>query len=160
MMPDRSVQGIYTHYKGGRYALLFVAETHDHNGDLDAVYLSLLKGTLVTRPFRRDSRKQDSWTDMVEWPDGLHRQRFTLEATLSPIEMAELARIRARTAKIVTVRLVPVDEMEISVRLHNILIEGGCKTVGDAEEFLGKHVWTRQTKSQRELQAILKEILG
>lgn len=68
--------GLYRHYRGGLYRLLFVAETHHHNGDLDAVYVSLSTGKLVTRPYARDSRNDDSWTDVVEWPDGQWRQRF------------------------------------------------------------------------------------
>jgi hypothetical protein len=72
---------IYKHYKGGRYKLLFIAETHDHNGDMDAVYVSLTTGKTVTRPFRKDSRNADSWTDLVEWPDGTWRHRFVSEET-------------------------------------------------------------------------------
>src|SRR5277367_5310413 len=70
---------IYLHYKGGRYVLLFVAETHHHNGDLDAVYVSMTTGKIVTRPYNRDSRNDDSWTDAIAWPDGVLRQRFILE---------------------------------------------------------------------------------
>jgi hypothetical protein len=71
------VTGTFRHYKGGLYSLLFVAETHDHNGDRDAVYLSLTTGKIVTRPWTRDSRRADSWCDKVEWPDGKERPRFT-----------------------------------------------------------------------------------
>jgi hypothetical protein len=67
---------IFRHYKGGKYILLFVAETHHHNGDLDAVYVSMTTGKIVTRPYKRDSRNDDSWTDVIEWPDGEHRMRF------------------------------------------------------------------------------------
>jgi hypothetical protein len=66
----------YRHYKGGLYLLVAVAETHEHNGDLDAVYVSLTHGKFVTRPLHRDSRHQDSWTDVVDWPDGTRRARF------------------------------------------------------------------------------------
>ena len=71
--------GFWRHYKGGRYLVLGVAETHEHNGDLDVVYLSCTTGKMVTRPLRRDSRDQDSWTDEVMWPDG-KRLRFELES--------------------------------------------------------------------------------
>lgn len=71
--------GLYRHYKGGLYRLLFCADTHRHNGDLDAVYVSLTHGTVVTRPMRRDSRQEDAWTDVVRWPDGIERDRFLYE---------------------------------------------------------------------------------
>jgi hypothetical protein len=41
----------YVHYNGGKYLLVGVAETHQHNGDRDAVYISLTHGKLVTRPY-------------------------------------------------------------------------------------------------------------
>lgn len=66
----------YRHYKGGLYTLLFIAQTHEHTDDLDAVYLSWTTANVTTRPYRRDSRDQDSWKDMVMWPDGQHRPRF------------------------------------------------------------------------------------
>lgn len=72
--------GFWRHYKGGRYLVLGVAETHEHNGDLDVVYLSCTTGKLVTRPLRRDSRDQDSWADDVSWPDGQQRSRFIQES--------------------------------------------------------------------------------
>lgn len=58
-----------------------VAETHNHNGDLDVVYLSLELGKYCTRPMQRDSRNEDSWTDMVLWPDGIKRHRFVRSTT-------------------------------------------------------------------------------
>lgn len=71
--------GLYRHYKGGLYVLQIVAETHEHNGDLDAVYVSLEHGAWRTRPVDRDSRKQDAWLDLVEWPDHEMRHRFCPE---------------------------------------------------------------------------------
>lgn len=71
------VQGaVYRHYKGGLYYVLAVAEHHDHDGKKDVVYLSLEHGKVVTRPLERDARNEDSWTDLVEWPDGIQRRRF------------------------------------------------------------------------------------
>ncbi len=67
---------IVRHYKGGRYLVICVAETHEHNGDVDVVYLSLKRGKYNTRPLTKDSRKQDAWTDKVKWPDGVLRNRF------------------------------------------------------------------------------------
>ncbi len=74
--------GPWRHWKGGRYMILGVAETHNHNGDLDVVYVSLTFGKLITRPLRRDSRDQDSWMDVVKWPDGIYRERFFQEGIL------------------------------------------------------------------------------
>lgn len=76
--------GIYIHYKGGKYRALTLAETHNHNGDIDVVYLSLEHGAFRTRPFRRDSRNEDSWTDVLIWPDGEMRERFVLESEYEP----------------------------------------------------------------------------
>jgi hypothetical protein len=69
--------GLYVHYKGGRYLALMLAETHHHNGDLDVVYISLTHGKGVTRPYTRDLRNEDAWTDLVVWPDGKMHPRFT-----------------------------------------------------------------------------------
>lgn len=68
--------GIFRHHKGPKYMVIALAETHNHNGDLDVVYLSLERGKYCTRPLQRDSRNEDSWTDQVMWPDGVKRNRF------------------------------------------------------------------------------------
>ena len=68
--------GVFVHHKGGRYLALFLAERHTHNGDLDVIYTSLAHGKQCTRPWARDSRDEDSWTDPVRWPDGVIRARF------------------------------------------------------------------------------------
>jgi hypothetical protein len=80
----------YRHYKGGKYVMLMIAETHEHNGDEDVVYLSLTTGKIVTRPYLRDSRGQDSWRDEVIWPDGIKRERFI-------IDLPELAKMFAQS---------------------------------------------------------------
>jgi hypothetical protein len=85
--------GLYRHYKGGRYLLVAVAVNHAHNGDFDAVYVSLAKGHHCTRPLHRDSRGEDSWTDDIEWADGFTRARFTLESELVASERTQLARL-------------------------------------------------------------------
>lgn len=77
--PDEIRGQIYRHWRGGLYTLLLLAETHEHNGDLDIVYVSHTTGKIVTRPAKYDSRRQDAWTDLVEWPDGKNRRRFTPE---------------------------------------------------------------------------------
>lgn len=68
--------GLYHHHKGGTYTVLFTAETHEHNGDIDVVYVSHTYGKICTRPLQRDSRNEDSWRDYVMWPDGVERLRF------------------------------------------------------------------------------------
>lgn len=82
--------GVHRHYKGGRYLVVCVAETHNHNEDRDVVYVVLKTGTHVTRPLRRDSRQQDAWTDDVRWPDGRTRRRFVLEGSLAPATLRTL----------------------------------------------------------------------
>ncbi len=81
-----SQPGLYLHSKGGTYILVCVAEMHEHNGDLDVIYISLKHGKFVTRPLRQDSRKQASWLDVVEWPDGKKRERFVPMGALSQLE--------------------------------------------------------------------------
>lgn len=71
--------GPYRHYKGGLYLVIGCAETHNHNGDIDVIYVSLMHGKLVTRPLRRDSRNEDSWLDIVAWPGGRTLERFSRE---------------------------------------------------------------------------------
>jgi hypothetical protein len=78
---------LFRHYKGGRYLKIGEAETHHHNGDVDVVYFSLTHGKMVTRPLQQDSRKENSWTDDVLWPDGRTRKRFVLESSLEPSEL-------------------------------------------------------------------------
>ena len=87
--------GIYDHYKGGRYLGILVAETHNHNGDRDVIYYSLDREDFRTRPYERDSRNEDSWTDLVALPDGSDvlpgptstRKRFELVREYLPIEL-------------------------------------------------------------------------
>jgi hypothetical protein len=73
---------VYRHYKGGQYLVLTTAETHNHNGDIDVVYVVLSTGKTCTRPLRRDSRNEDAWLDNVPWPDGVRRDRFVPESHL------------------------------------------------------------------------------
>jgi len=70
---------LYRHYKGGLYVPVSLAERHTHNGDLDVVYISLTHGKHCTRPYARDSRGEDAWTDIVLWRDGENRLRFSPE---------------------------------------------------------------------------------
>lgn len=68
--------GLHHHYKGFPYVALQVAKTHNHNGDADVIYVSCTTGELTTRPLTQDSRKEDAWADLVEWPDSLMHPRF------------------------------------------------------------------------------------
>ena len=75
MLPGRTC----LHYKGGRYFVVMIAETHNHNGDIDVCYVSLTHGKGRTRPAVLDSRNEDAWFDEVEWPDGVKRSRFVIQ---------------------------------------------------------------------------------
>ena len=79
--------GIHIHYKGGFYIALYVCETHNHNGDLDVVYYSLTHEKHITRPFARDSRNEDSWTDVIIWEDGEKRRRFMHIKDMTKVEI-------------------------------------------------------------------------
>jgi hypothetical protein len=86
----------YIHYKGGKYILKAIAQTHHHNGDEDVVYYSLARNMYNTRPLKRDSRNEDSWTDVVVWPDGVYRTRFVKEDLLSEEDKKTLRDIEKR----------------------------------------------------------------
>lgn len=87
--------GLYRHCKGGIYLLIGVAERHTHNGDFDVVYVSLSFGKLYTRPLCHDSRGEDSWTDLVEWPDRSWRRRFVLDGTVAEADLVRLRELWA-----------------------------------------------------------------
>ncbi len=93
----RPRKGLYAHYKGDLYYLQDVAETHEHNGDRDCVYVSLRRRQTKTRPLRRDSRNQDSWLDEVVWPDGVTRGRFVPWESLSNSELTTLVLARRQS---------------------------------------------------------------
>ncbi len=64
----------YKHYKGGLYTVLFVAEetTNVRKGNNGGVvYVSHTYGNIKYRDF-------DEFTEEIEWPDGVMRQRFVL----------------------------------------------------------------------------------
>jgi hypothetical protein len=65
---------VVRHYKGGRYTVIALAESHEHNGDMFVIYVSHTNGKTFARPLI--SVKEDAWTDLVDWPDGKKRQRF------------------------------------------------------------------------------------
>ena len=47
--------GLYRHFKGGLYQVLFSAQTHHHNGDVDVVYYSLAPKSPPVTAILRDS---------------------------------------------------------------------------------------------------------
>jgi isopentenyldiphosphate isomerase len=71
------VNRIYTHYNGGRYLLLSIADesTNIRTGKKVAVYVSLKYGVLKTRDLTE-------FLEPVVWPDGETRTRFVLEEEL------------------------------------------------------------------------------
>jgi hypothetical protein len=74
MNTDIKVGTIYTHYKGGRYYVLAVAEetTNARIGGHGIVYVSLTYGKLKYRDL-------DEFCEEIEWPDGVRRPRFVPE---------------------------------------------------------------------------------
>jgi hypothetical protein len=83
----------HLHFKSGVYLPIAVAQTSDHNGDEDVVYVVLATGKITTRALRQDSRKKTAWLDEVRWPDGVTRPRFIMEDSLSQLERDGLQRI-------------------------------------------------------------------
>jgi hypothetical protein len=63
--------GIYQHYKGDKYRVLFVANdsSNSREGNKLVVYVSLKHGTL-------NCRDLDEFTEVVDWPDGSRKSRF------------------------------------------------------------------------------------
>jgi hypothetical protein len=66
--PIDQVPGLYTHYKQGRYSVLFTA-THSETLDPLVIYVSMQTGEAWARP-------EASWRESVVWPDGATRPRF------------------------------------------------------------------------------------
>jgi len=67
-------QRIYTHFKGGTYLVLSVAEdsTNSRKGNRSVVYVSLTHGTVKCRDL-------SEFAERVTWPDGIERARFVLK---------------------------------------------------------------------------------
>lgn len=63
--------GIWVHFKGGRYRVLFTAKDSETEADV-VVYVSLTKGGVWVRPVAM-------FTEVVPWPDGTSRSRFVPE---------------------------------------------------------------------------------
>jgi hypothetical protein len=65
---DAVTPGLYQHYKGGKYRVLFTG-THSETHEPLVVYLSLETGEVWVRP-------ETMWHDRVTGPDGTSRPRF------------------------------------------------------------------------------------
>ncbi|MFA5954091.1 MAG: DUF1653 domain-containing protein [Patescibacteria group bacterium] len=63
--------GIYQHYKGDKYRVLFVATnaTNEQERNKVVVYISLKDGSVYYRDL-------GEFTEIVEWPDGGRKSRF------------------------------------------------------------------------------------
>lgn len=72
-IPDTPVSfGTYQHYKGGIYALLGVCLL---NGDTVVIYQAWDGDSLRDAPIY--ARPWNEWAQLVEWPDGVRRTRFS-----------------------------------------------------------------------------------
>lgn len=68
--------GVYRHYKGGLYQCLFLAAHHETNEE-QVVYVSLTGAHLEGPRTRvRPLSGPEGWDNIVDWPDGIKRQRF------------------------------------------------------------------------------------
>lgn len=62
--------GIYRHYKGGLYTVLFVAEDHETRAK-QVVYVCHEKGGVTVRPMRGTPDDPDGWLDEVNLNRGV-----------------------------------------------------------------------------------------
>lgn len=74
MVPLVVKDGIYQHYRGARYVVLFIGQdsNNDRNKERTVVYMSLTPpyaGAIRVRHF-------DEFVEEVEWPDRTHNPRF------------------------------------------------------------------------------------
>ena len=69
----------YRHYKGGLYRFLFLAKLSEDHATEVVVYISLTTGSIWVRPLK-PAPGVDAWLDVVVWPDGIERYRFTPES--------------------------------------------------------------------------------
>jgi hypothetical protein len=60
----------YRHYKGGTYTLLYVARNSEQRDQELAVYVSHERQQVWVRPW-------SMFNELVQWPDGVQRPRFT-----------------------------------------------------------------------------------
>lgn len=83
----------YRHYRGGFYTLLYVAENSEQRDQLMAVYVSHLRRKVLVRPW-------DMFNEVIPWPDGTRRPRFSPVTELSDadISLSEEERAALRSA--------------------------------------------------------------
>lgn len=83
MHESETSPGTYQHYKGALYRALFTARLSEDRGTEVMVYIPLghnpdspySQGQPWVRPLYKTD--EDSWCDIVKWPDGTMGQRFT-----------------------------------------------------------------------------------
>jgi hypothetical protein len=68
------VRGVYRHFQGEDYVLLDIAKDVTVGDDV-VVYRRVDSEEVLIRPAHR--LNWPSWLDLVEWPDGQVRNRFT-----------------------------------------------------------------------------------
>ena len=62
---DELQPGVYQHYKGDRYTVLFVAEHHDTRAK-QVIYLSHKTGGINVRPLHGTPEDPDGWLDEAD----------------------------------------------------------------------------------------------
>jgi hypothetical protein len=67
--------GVYGHYKGGRYRVLFTVteSTNVREGAMVVIYVSLTNGNIFCRDLAE-------FSEPIIWPDGVTRPRFLRES--------------------------------------------------------------------------------
>ena len=79
--PGHSMRS-YRHYKGGTYTLLIIARSSETRDELQAVYVSHQTQKIWVRPWTM-------FTELVTWPDGVRRPRFTELSENEPATLRE-----------------------------------------------------------------------
>ena len=69
-MSDEVRAGLYAHYKGGRYTVLFIAEHHETRAP-QVIYVCHETGGLNVRPVRGTPDDPDGWLDEVNVNRGM-----------------------------------------------------------------------------------------
>jgi hypothetical protein len=85
-------QGVYEHFKGGRYLVLTVA-THSETQEPMVVYASLDNGEIWTRPL-------SMWLENVQWPNGSIQARFMPIRSVQFSITSSLAGVRSCPPKV------------------------------------------------------------
>lgn len=81
-MEERVEPGVYRHYRGGLYRVLFTALHHESRRAM-VVYVSMTHGSINVRPMRGTASDPDGFLDEVRGEGtflGDGRARFTREA--------------------------------------------------------------------------------